>query len=299
MRRSLFLSIVSFVPLFLGACSSSWIPEAMLPTAEDRKESLQEHRQNWKRANSVKDFGLERSIAIVDREKTTADAVAPIGMAAFITSDGYALTANHVVEEGSETGGLAAAQRRNLFPVHVGTARMTIKDAQGRVKKEVDWVGYGGYSIYHRGSEKKVSFDDVTVSTLRVVKRFPSLDLALIRCGVKPTGHFEMASLPKSGVSLFASGNPFRYRASAAGEVTKIKGNRSGGESLHTTIPLSPGDSGSPVFDGRGRLVGIVTDGFPKGFLGFAPSVARQPDRLQLEEAIVHDRAQRGQIVGR
>lgn len=293
MLRSVLLVILAVYSPFLASCSARWIPEGMLPKAAERKESLAKHREAWKSQESVKDFGLERSIAVVDREKTTGETMAPIGMAAFVTADGYALTANHVVEEGSELGVLAAAQGVNLVPVHIGTARMTIKGVDGRVKKEVDWVGYGGYSIYRNGKEQKVQVADVKVGALRVVKRFPSLDLALIQCEVKPTGMFKMASSPADGATLFASGNPFRYRASAAGEVTKVSAGRSGGASIHTSIPLSPGDSGSPVFDGRGRLVGIVTDGFPKGVFGFSPSIARRIDSRQLDEAISSDRAER------
>ncbi|MDT7780758.1 MAG: serine protease Do [Acidobacteriota bacterium] len=68
------------------------------------------------------------------------------------------------------------------------------------------------------------------------------------------------ASVPEEGERIFVIGNPLRLEGSVAdGIVSAVREVPSLGHIVQITAPISHGNSGSPVFNMRGQVVGIVT----------------------------------------
>ncbi|HEV2801678.1 MAG TPA: trypsin-like peptidase domain-containing protein [Pyrinomonadaceae bacterium] len=67
-------------------------------------------------------------------------------------------------------------------------------------------------------------------------------------------------SLPEEGEGVFVIGNPLRLEGSVSdGIVSAVREVPNLGKIIQTTAPISHGNSGSPVFNYRGQVVGIVT----------------------------------------
>jgi len=67
-------------------------------------------------------------------------------------------------------------------------------------------------------------------------------------------------TLPEEGEKIFVIGNPLRLEGSVAdGIVSAVREVPSLGRIVQITAPISHGNSGSPVFNMRGQVVGVVT----------------------------------------
>ena len=67
-------------------------------------------------------------------------------------------------------------------------------------------------------------------------------------------------SLPDEGESIFLIGNPLRLEGSVSdGIVSAIREVPDLGRIIQVTAPVSHGNSGSPLFNMRGQVIGIVT----------------------------------------
>lgn len=123
------------------------------------------------------------------------------------------------------------------------------------------------YHCVANGAKPRVESHDGQVWIGEVVARDPAHDLALIR--VKPDAPLPFLPLrsqdPALGERLWAIGHPF---ASASGG--KLEGvlrwsisegivAAVGAWYLQTDAALNPGNSGGPLVDGEGRVVGIVS----------------------------------------
>lgn len=68
------------------------------------------------------------------------------------------------------------------------------------------------------------------------------------------------SSLPDEGEQVFLIGNPLRLEGSVSdGIVSAIREVPDLGRIIQTTAPVSHGNSGSPLFNMRGQVIGIVT----------------------------------------
>src|SRR3982750_2838829 len=66
--------------------------------------------------------------------------------------------------------------------------------------------------------------------------------------------------LPEEGESVFVIGNPLRLEGSVSnGIVSAVREVPGIGQILQITAPVSHGNSGSPVFNMKGQVVGVVT----------------------------------------
>jgi Flp pilus assembly protein TadD len=93
-------------------------------------------------------------------------------------------------------------------------------------------------------------------------------------------------SLPEEGESVFVIGNPLRLEGSVSdGIVSAVREVPNLGKIIQTTAPISHGNSGSPVFNLRGQVIGIVTVKVTNGqninlALASARLSALRPDKL-------------------
>lgn len=88
-------------------------------------------------------------------------------------------------------------------------------------------------------------------------------DLALLDIEMPEarTHALEMAAtVPDEGEKIFIIGNPLRLEGSVAdGIVSAVREVPNLGKIIQITAPISPGNSGSPVFNMKGEVVGVVT----------------------------------------
>ena len=178
---------------------------------------------------------------------------AGLGTGWFCNTDGYLITNNHVV-----------AGERSI------TVTMFRKGAEGFGKKVL----------------KKVKIialnDDLDLALLKVEEE---IDIAY------PQLHIGDSTALKSGDPVFAIGNPLGLERSVSpGEVSKASRNMQGRLYIQTTAPIAPGNSGGPLFNERGEIVGVVNMGYIfRDGLGFAIPSKYVKEFLDNVEAFAYD----------
>ncbi|HEX8921259.1 MAG TPA: tetratricopeptide repeat-containing serine protease family protein [Pyrinomonadaceae bacterium] len=88
-------------------------------------------------------------------------------------------------------------------------------------------------------------------------------DLAVLSINLPPerARSLEIASaLPEEGEQVFVIGNPLRLEGSISdGIVSAVREVPSLGEIVQITAPISHGNSGSPLFNMKGEVIGVIT----------------------------------------
>lgn len=88
-------------------------------------------------------------------------------------------------------------------------------------------------------------------------------DVALLSVDMPPEKSRVLTfatALPEEGEDVFVIGNPLRLEGSiASGIVSAVREVPNVGNIIQITAPVSHGNSGSPVFNKRGEVLGIVT----------------------------------------
>jgi tetratricopeptide (TPR) repeat protein len=88
-------------------------------------------------------------------------------------------------------------------------------------------------------------------------------DLALLQVDAPPERNRPLElgrNLPDEGERIFVIGNPLRLEGSVAdGIVSSIREVPNLGSVVQITAPISPGNSGSPLFNSAGQVIGVVT----------------------------------------
>jgi S1-C subfamily serine protease len=126
------------------------------------------------------------------------------------------------------------------------------------------------YHVIENARELQVTFADSQTLAARVVGADPSNDLAVIKVdGLKdspqplPLGDSEGLQV---GQFVIAIGNPFGLErtltfgvVSATGRVIRSPDDRVVGEVIQTDAAVNPGNSGGPLLNLRGELIGVNT----------------------------------------
>lgn len=139
-------------------------------------------------------------------------------------------------------------------------------------KAKADFVGTGFFSFssdmiltcYHlvkNSSELQIKDSSGnSIKAIGIVDFSERFDLALLKCENK--GHTPLAfepDLPSIGSKLYAIGCPKGLEFSLSdGIVSQIR-NLGEGNQIQFTCPTSPGNSGGPILNSEGKIVGIVS----------------------------------------
>jgi len=132
----------------------------------------------------------------------------------------------------------------------------------------------------------------------------PATDLALLRAEASglPYAQLGDSSELRVGQLVIAIGNPFGFSStvstgvvSALGRGLRSRDGRLIEAVIQHTAPLNPGNSGGPLVDSRGRVVGINTAiiALAQG-IGF--SVPAKTARWVVSELLTHGRVRRGYL---
>lgn len=109
-------------------------------------------------------------------------------------------------------------------------------------------------------------FSKRKVDDVKIVATNAYFDLALLKLeGVKdlPIAYLGDASQVKVGQPVFAIGNPLGLeRTVSEGIVSTLARAYDGLTYLQTTTPINPGNSGGPLFDLKGRVIGVTNMGY-------------------------------------
>ncbi|MFA5122186.1 trypsin-like peptidase domain-containing protein [Zavarzinia sp.] len=115
-------------------------------------------------------------------------------------------------------------------------------------------------------SELKLRLGRERVGTATVVATDPSHDLALLRSSTVPpaVANFRMGRPPRPGDDVVAIGYPLRGLLSseanvATGTISANAGLRDDPNYFQVSAPVQPGNSGGPLLDRSGHVVGIVS----------------------------------------
>ncbi|MEM0897933.1 MAG: serine protease [Verrucomicrobiota bacterium] len=225
-----------FILGLLAAAALTSCGTVHFPTVDDQEASFAEYRKDRLRGEPIERYILRRTIPLLPSSGTSEmldtiqkdgsghwDPVSGSALATAISSDGYYLTADHVV---------------------------------------------GRFPPYHAMSGE----DGIVISAGRTVRRFPSLDLAIIKFEGLRGPHFEIAEeAPAKGDILFSGGpagivvndrGPRRFFAAGPATRSRPFGSRGlSGWKTSIEIPNRPGSSGGPALNRDGQLCGIIVAG--------------------------------------
>ena len=111
--------------------------------------------------------------------------------------------------------------------------------------------------------------------------------LSVITPPDRPRSNELASSLPEEGEKIFVIGNPLKLEGSVSdGIVSAVREVPGVGKIIQITAPISHGNSGSPIFNLRGQVIGVVTVKVTNGqninlAIGAARVRALRPDKLR------------------
>jgi S1-C subfamily serine protease len=156
--------------------------------------------------------------------------------------------------------------------------------------------------VVHKAKKLQAVLADGTPISATLVGRDPATDLAVIRAEASNLPHAMLgdSSASKVGQLVIAMGNPFGFQStvstgvlSALGRALRSREGRLIENIVQHTAPLNPGNSGGPLTDSRGRIVGINTAiiAVAQG-IGF--SIPANTARWVVSQLLTHGRVRRG-----
>lgn len=158
-----------------------------------------------------------------------------------------------------------------VVSVHVGRQRQDAIAAAGSGSGVI--VTPDGYlltnqHVVHRADSVQIGLIGGERVAAAVIAADASTDLALLRAQTASLAALGLApkSPPRVGQLIVAIGNPFGFEATVSAGVVSAHGRVLRGSDgrliegvIQHTAPLNPGNSGGPLVDSLGRVVGINT----------------------------------------
>ncbi len=148
--------------------------------------------------------------------------------------------------------------------LHGGRAGIAMWSGTGFYVSPDGYVLTNNHVVYGCGTVS-ISRPDAPPIPLKLIGQDPSNDLALLQeTGVRtPFVHFRATAQPfRPGSQAVSLGYPLRGVLSSLivteGIVSSLVGPRSDRSEFQMQTPIQPGNSGGPVFDGHGLVIGVT-----------------------------------------
>ena len=150
----------------------------------------------------------------------------------------------------------------------------------------------------------EVSLTDGRTFDAQVVGTDPATDLAVIRIsdGGLPASELGDSDLLKVGQLVIAIGNPLGFQSTVSAGVVSALGRSLRSQSgrlidgvIQTDAALNPGNSGGPLVDSRGRVVGINTAMIYMA-QGISFAIPINTARWVVTELVMHGRVRRAYL---
>jgi S1-C subfamily serine protease len=158
-----------------------------------------------------------------------------------------------------------------VVSVHVGQQRddsIVVAGSGSGVIVTPDGYLLTNQHVVHRAARVSIKLTNGEKVEARVIAEDASTDLAVLRARTSdlPAVSLLTKGGPRVGQLVVAIGNPFGFEATVSAGVISAHGRTLRGADgrliegvVQHTAPLNPGNSGGPLVDGRGRVVGINT----------------------------------------
>jgi hypothetical protein len=274
-----------------AARGEDWQVEEVRPHAFGRKRSA----QLWNRDGWFKVVGENEREESEESEEENVTYAGAMGMAALLTEDGYALTAAHVVNALSELDAVIVSRDDYREPVAWEWVLFWRSDPTRQASLKAPDGGFRRLRplIHERPTR-------VGPEPIRLVKVLNVWDVALVKLPVTVLEAFAVRESPLvRGEAVFSSGHgatPLRIFGHSAGRHVRSAWRGDFGK-VKVSLPSAAGDSGGPVYDAQGRLVGIVSHLSPSRWLPwprFHHTSLRMVRSKRLQQWIAEDRAAQG-----
>lgn len=228
--------------------------------------------------------GATGGTALADTNSPAAVA-APIqapAAAAVTRAGGHASLADMVEAVGPSVVQIEATGEARAVRTRFGQRRQAPRSAMGSgfIVDSSGIVITNNHVVEH-AKELKVKLSDGGERTARILGRDPKTDLAVLRIeggGTYPAVAWGDSDAIRVGESVFAVGSPFGLGNSVTAGIISARGREIGAgpydDFLQVDAAINSGNSGGPLFDAQGRVVGVNTAIFsPSGGnvgIGFA-----------------------------
>jgi S1-C subfamily serine protease len=160
------------------------------------------------------------------------------------------------------------------------------------------------HHVVEKADQLRVALTDGASMGAVIVGTDPPNDLAVIRAegGGLPYATLGDSGPLRVGQLVIAMGNPFGFQStvstgviSALGRGLRTPQGRLIENVIQHTAPLNPGNSGGPLVDSRGRVVGINTAIIPIA-QGIGFSIPANTARYVISQLLTHGRVRRGYL---
>ena len=149
-----------------------------------------------------------------------------------------------------------------------------------------------------------VQLDDGRMEPAKLVGSDPQTDIAVLKIeGSAQALTFADSDQVRVGQMVLAVGNPFGFEETVTRGIVSAKGRAfsdSGVQFLQTDAAVNPGNSGGPLINARGEIIGINTAIYSKSgeWLGISFAVPSNVAKRSMESIVQSGRVRRGGAIG-
>jgi S1-C subfamily serine protease len=158
--------------------------------------------------------------------------------------------------------------------------------------------------VVHAARSVRASFADGSTYDAQVIGDDPDTDIAVLRIGAAglPTAALGSSRGLRVGQLAIAIGNPYGFQhtvtagvVSALGRSLRAENGRLIDDVVQTDAALNPGNSGGPLVDSRGEVIGVNTAIIPMA-QGISFATAIDTAKWVVTQLLQHGRVRRGYL---
>ena len=158
--------------------------------------------------------------------------------------------------------------------------------------------------VVENAAEVEVGLTNGDTFRAEIIGTDPATDLAVVRAGTNglPIAELGDSDSLRVGQLVIAIGNPFGFQStvstgviSALGRAMRSQTGRLIESVIQTDVPLNPGNSGGPLVDTRGRVIGVNT-AIIRPAQGISLAIPVRTANWVIAELLTHGKVRRGYL---